>query len=374
MMKSDQKFCLVSSNYPPDIGGPSKFASTFPFTLQEHSGTVVTTTSGESDSLNFSNHSVIRISRNIHVIHRTIKVVWAIWKTARIKSTEIIANGFFIETFLACLLAKRSYVAKIPGDIVWEKAKNANLTNLSIVEFQKANLQFKLRIFRAVNNLSIRSARKVICPTTELAHLAELWGVDVKKIIVIPNSVDSSRFSPDKNIAKDIDIICVNRLVEWKGLHEVIQACSRLNLKLTIAGTGPMYEDLQKQALSLKANVTFLGDVSNEDLIAYLNRSNIYLLNSTYEATAYSLLEAMSCGLVSIARIGTGSEDVIDQNLNGLLVGGSDYPLILDALIAVKDNHKMSATMGIAAREKITKEFDISMNYSRISKILFYET
>jgi len=374
MIKSDQKFCLVSSNYPPDIGGPSKFASTFPFTLQEHSGTVVTTTSGESDSLNFSNHSVIRISRNIHVIHRTIKVVWAIWKTARIKSTEIIANGFFIETFLACLLAKRSYVAKIPGDIVWEKAKNANLTNLSIVEFQKANLQFKLRIFRAVNNLSIRSARKVICPTTELAHLAELWGVDVKKIIVIPNSVDSSRFSPDKNIAKDIDIICVNRLVEWKGLHEVIQACSRLNLKLTIAGTGPMYEDLQKQALSLKANVTFLGDVSNEDLIAYLNRSNIYLLNSTYEATAYSLLEAMSCGLVSIARIGTGSEDVIDQNLNGLLVGGSDYPLILDALIAVKDNHKMSATMGIAAREKITKEFDISMNYSRISKILFYET
>ncbi len=373
-MKSDQKFCLVSSNYPPDIGGPSKFASTFPFTLQEHSGTVVTTTSGESDSLNFSNHSVTRVSRNIHVVHRTIKVVWAIWKTARIKSTEIIANGFFIETFLACLLAKRSYVAKIPGDIVWEKAKNANLTSLSIVEFQKANLQFKLRIFRAINNLSIRSARKVICPTTELAHLAEMWGVDIKKIVVIPNSVDSGRFSPEKNIAKDIDVICVNRLVEWKGLHEVIQACSKLNLKITIAGTGPMYEDLQKQALSLKAHVTFLGDVSNEDLIGYLNRSSIYILNSTYEATAYSLLEAMSCGLVSIARIGTGSEDVIDQNINGLLVGGIDYPHVLDALIAIRDNHKMSAAVGIFAREKITKEFDISINYSRISKILFHES
>ena len=373
-MKSDQKFCLVSSNYPPDIGGPSKFASTFPFTLQEHSGTVVTTTSGESDTLKFSNHSVIRVSRNIHIIHRTIKVVCAIWKTARIKSTEVIANGFFIETFLACLLARRSYVAKLAGDIVWEKAKNANLTNLSIVEFQKANLQIKLRIFRAVNSLSIRSARKVICPTMELAHLAELWGVDVKKIVVIPNSVDSGRFSPEKNIAKDIDVICVNRLVEWKGLHEVIQACSKLNLKITIAGTGPMYEDLQKQALSLKAHVTFLGDVSNEDLIGYLNRSSIYILNSTYEATAYSLLEAMSCGLVSIARIGTGSEDVIDQNINGLLVGGIDYPHVLDALIAIKDNHKMSAAVGIFAREKITKEFDISINYSRISKILFHES
>jgi glycosyltransferase involved in cell wall biosynthesis len=374
MMKSDQKFCLVSSNYPPDIGGPSKFASTFPFSVPEHSGTVITTTFGESDTLNYLNHAVIRVSRNKHVVHRTVKVVWVIWKTARTKSTKVIANGFFIETFFACLFARRSYVVKLPGDIVWEKAKNANLTNLSIVEFQKANLQFKLRILRTLNSLSIRSARKVICPTKELGYLAKLWGVDDKKITVIPNSVDASRFLPEKNITKDIDVICVNRLVEWKGLHEVIEACSRLNLKLTIAGTGPMYEDLQKQALSLKAHVTFLGDVSNEDLIAYLNRSSIYILNSTYEATAYSLLEAMSCGLVSIARIGTGSEDVIDQNLNGLLVGGSDYPLVLDALSAIKDNHKMSAIMGISAREKITKEFDISMNYSRISKILFYET
>jgi glycosyltransferase involved in cell wall biosynthesis len=372
-MNKNTKFCLVTSNYPPDIGGPSKFASTFPFTLSNHVGSVISTTGGKSDVFQNSNHSVFLISRQISIFTRTLKIIWRIWKKALPRSTEVVANGFFVETFIACFLAHKSYVAKIPGDIVWEKAKNANLTKSSIVNFQTELLPVKYRVFQILNHIAIRKARKVICPTKELADLASLWGAEKKNITVIPNSVDTSKF---KNSGKDnhkYDVICVNRLVEWKGMKEVIDACSKLDLKLAVAGTGPLYDELVGFSQKIGAKVEFLGDVPNDDLVANLNASIIYVLNSTYEATAYSLLEAMSCGLAPIARVDTGSEEVLDQNVNGILVGGNEYPTLLDALSALQEDRELASKIGLAARNTVVERYDMRNNYQAIQRIVLYD-
>ena len=334
---NDTKFCLVTSNYPPDIGGPAKFASTFPLTIRESVGSVISTTSAKSQTLHQSNHAVFLVSRQLSIFPRTLKIIWHIWNKTFKGNTKVIANGFFIETFVACLFANKSFVAKIPGDLIWEKAKNAKITNYSILDFQNQTLPFKFKVLQELNHLAIRKASSVICPTAELARLAIAWGADSKKVFVIPNSVDTDKFKPSSKISKNFDVVCVNRLVEWKGMKEVISCCSTLNLSLAIAGTGPLYDELVTFSRNIGARVEFLGDVENENLVSYLNDSRMYVLNSTYEATAYSLLEAMSCGLVPVARLKTGSEDVIQQNIDGLLVGGTDYPSLLDALRVLKN-------------------------------------
>lgn len=372
-MNKKTKFCLVTSNYPPDIGGPSKFASTFPFTLSNHVGSVISTTSEESDVFQNSNHSVFLISRQISVFTRTLKIIWQIWKKSLPRSTKVIANGFFIETFIACFLAHKSYVAKIPGDIVWEKAKNAGLTKSSIADFQAEVLPVKFRVLQVLNHIAIRNARKVICPTHELANLASSWGAEKKNIAVIPNSVDTSKFKSLSKTNYLYDVICVNRLVEWKGLKEVISACSRLDLKLAVAGTGPLYDELSRFSQSVEAKVEFLGDIPNDDLVSCFNASRIYVLNSTYEATAYSLLEAMSCGLSPIARVKTGSEEVLQQNVNGILVGGNEYPTLLDALSILQENVDLAMKIGLAARNTVVERYDMKNNYQAIERIVLDE-
>jgi glycosyltransferase involved in cell wall biosynthesis len=372
-MNKNTKFCLVTSNYPPDIGGPSKFASTFPFTLSNNFGSVISTTGGKSHVLQNANHSVFLISRQISIFTRTLKIIWHIWKKALPRNTEVVANGFFVETFIACLLARKSYVAKIPGDIVWEKAKNANLTKSSITDFQTEVLPFKYRVLQILNHMAIRNARKVICPTQELANLARTWGAKKKNINLIPNSVDTTKFKYSNNSNHTYDVICVNRLVEWKGMKEVISACSRLNLKLAIAGTGPLHDELISFSQSIGAQVEFLGDVLNEDLVKYFNSSRIYVLNSTYEATAYSLLEAMSCGLAPIARVNTGSEEVLEQNVNGILVGGYEYPNLLDALSVLQEDPNLRLRIGPLARKTVVDRYDIGINYQAIQRIVLDE-
>ncbi len=366
-----KKFCLVSSNYPPDIGGPAKFASTFPHTQGNILGCVVTTTSKNADTLHFEHHKVIRISRNQNVLLRSLKVVWQIRKNTAMGCTTIIANGFFIEVYFSSILSRRKYVAKIPGDLVWEKAKNSGATTSNILDFQEIRLPIALGILRYLNSKAIRRARKVICPTAELAKIAEGWGVSPARIEIIPNSVDTKFFNPSERTEKDIDVVCVNRLVQWKGLAEVIETCASLDLKLVIAGSGPLLEELTDLSNRLGASVDFLGDVSNTDLVELYRRAQYYVLNSTYEATAYSLLEAMACGTIPIARVNTGSAEIIQQNVSGILIGSHDYPNLhyaLKHLISINgQNHGMRS----AAITRVAKNFDVKSNYEKISHVLF---
>ena len=366
-----KSYCLVASNYPPDIGGPAKFASTFPQSRVGISGCVVTTTSKNFDTLEFAHHKVIRISRNQNVVMRFLNVIWQIRKNTSRGCTAIIANGFFIETYFASILSNREYVAKIPGDLVWEKAKNSGLTTSNILDFQEMRLPVVLKILRYFNSKSIQRARIVICPTSELATIVEFWGVSPAKIKIIPNSVDTKVFSPNKLVNKDIDVLCVNRLVEWKGLSEVIEACAYLDLKLVIAGSGPLLEELSSRSNQLGTSVEFLGDVSNTDLVKFYRRAHFYVLNSTYEATAYSLLEAMACGAIPIARINTGSAEVIQQNISGLLVGGHNYPNLKSALGFLISNRETHQAMSFAAISRVASEFDITSNFEKISNVLF---
>ena len=203
--------------------------------------------------------------------------------------------------------------------------------------------------------------------------MANQWGADKKNILVTPNSVDTKKFAPSNNPEHAFDVICVNRLVEWKGMKEVIYTCNLLNLKLAVAGTGPLYEELNDFAEGIGAKVVFLGDVQNDDLVSYFHASKIYILNSTYEATAYSLLEAMSCGLAPIARLNTGSEDVIQQNIDGLLVGGTAYPTLLDALSVLQKNKDLSSKIGVSARKTAVRKYDMIKNYQIIKEVVLNE-
>ena len=367
----NKRVCVLSGIYPPDTGGPATFAVSFAeFTVQQ--GLLsenISYTDARSKKQKYGCSQVRLINRSLHLLPRYILTVVAIL-SAYLRGFKIIANGCFLEVYVASLIIRKKYVAKIPGDIVWERAVNSGTTNLDIIGFQDQKLPFQLRIFRWFFSSALKRAIFVIAPSKLLCNLVESWGVPQKSIVYIPNSVDADFYVPNQS-DKVFHVIAVNRLVPWKHVDQIIVACANRNLSLAIVGDGPERERLQSLALRLGANVKFFGEVSKAEVVNLLSKAEIYILNSTFEATAYSLLEARACGLIAISNSNTGAAEIISDHIDGYLVQNSDSSsliLALDKYASLTQSEKID--MRDRAVQSTRTFFDREVNFRKILDLL----
>jgi glycosyltransferase involved in cell wall biosynthesis len=285
------------------------------------------------------------------------------------KGSSILANGLFLETLFASLITRKTYVCKVPGDIVWERARNSEKTKLNVDDFQNQRISWRYQIFRWLYSKSLKRARKVIVPSTHLYDLCVLWGVKQEYIHLIYNSVDIHKFSPGKSATKKFDVLVVNRLVSWKHVDEVISVCSQLDLSLAVIGDGPEKPYLEKVALDSRARVTFLGELSQDELPSWVRSAECFVLNSSFEATSYSLLEARASGLFCIANGSTGSDEVINHEIDGLLCDKLSLTL-MDALSRFKTDKKFVQKAGSLSILDARNRFNQSTNFRIIKELL----
>ncbi|MBU3715737.1 MAG: glycosyltransferase family 4 protein [Candidatus Nanopelagicaceae bacterium] len=349
-MSSKKKLCIATGIFPPDKGGPAQFSSAFSSWLSRQGveSTVLSLTDQNSRQLEDGLVKVDLISRKISTPARMALSAFHILKLS--STHKFLINGLFLEALIASIFKRIEYTAKVPGDIVWERARNKGLTELDIDEFQKSEPR-RLALMRWAFTKSLKGAKKIIAPSTHLKNLIIAWGVDPSRIVVIPNSVDTDTFRPNPDSKKMYDFITVCRLVPWKGLVEVIETCSRNNLSLLIVGSGPQEAELRALSNKLNAKVEFAGEVPQSRLPEYLNQARFFVLNSSYEGSPHSLIEAMSCALPVIARENTGTSELVSSGKNGLLVGKSRS--LEDAFKLVLGNEIDAKSLSKAAREEI---------------------
>ena len=359
--------CTVTGIYSPEKGGPAQFSEAFSRWQVNNDilPLAVTLTDKISHTEVLNNIEVKKITRKQSLVLRYLKTALAIIH-AHNRGFVILANGCFLEVLLSSFFPKLKYCAKVPGDIVWERARNNGLTTLNINDFQKSKVNFCYKIFRNLFSLSLKRAALVIVPSLELKLLCILWGVEEEKIHLIYNSVSLRDFYPITDHDKKYDVLAVGRLVEWKGIRELIVVCHELNLQLALAGKGPDINHLMELDNHLGSRTIFLGDISKENLRDIYNSAQFFVLNSTYEGTSHALLEARACGTFSIARSGVGSNDeVITNRVDGLLVDEQTFTL-KDALeYALNNSSFVDSAQNLAVI--ITKEiFDFEKNFAQI--------
>ena len=136
---------MATGIFPPDNGGPAKFAETFLKWCQQNRQRVetVSLTDTATKDISFNNSDVKLISRNQFLLIRYIKTVIVLSRKLLIQRA-VIANGLFLEVYFASLMTSRKYVSKVPGDIVWERARNSGYTKQSLEEFQHESLKTRL--------------------------------------------------------------------------------------------------------------------------------------------------------------------------------------------------------------------------------------
>lgn len=187
-------------------------------------------------------------------------------------------------------------------------------------------------------------------------------------IQLIPNGVDAARFN-----ATDLDIsfqereqviICISRLSYEKGIDVLLQAWSIVlkqspQSRLIIVGKGDLRPQLEcmASALGIADCVEFAG--LQEDIPAQLHRAAVAVLPSRVEGMPVALLEAMACGLACVATRVSGSEDIIEHGVNGLLVEPEDYQGMAQELLALLHDPALVQQYGRAARTTVEKRYSL---------------
>lgn len=132
---------------------------------------------------------------------------------------------------------------------------------------------------------------------------------------IVPNTVDTERFSHIPEYNSPLRIVFLGRLVERKGCEYLLKAVNEvrmrypeLNFEVIIAGKGELFGKLQRytEANNLN-NVTFAGFIDEKDKPALLASADIAVFPSTGgESFGIVLIEAMAAG----ARVVIGGDNV----------------------------------------------------------------
>lgn len=108
--------------------------------------------------------------------------------------------------------------------------------------------------------------------------------------------------------------IITGRQTPYKRIDLAVQACTKLNLPLTVTGTGPDHNKLTKLA---GPSVTFKGWVSQEEVIKSLQTAEAFLFPGI-DDFGISAVEALAAGTPVIAYKAGGALDYVVEGTTGL--------------------------------------------------------
>lgn len=208
--------------------------------------------------------------------------------------------------------------------------------------------------------LTLRLTNQIFVQNTrERRRLISFYKIRPSKIKLIPNYFDTAIVVPKVPRQKTIVVAYSGRIINYKGVPEMIGICEQLiregtNLKLKLIGTGELLEIIKKKKMSW---IDCVGQKNTADNLTELKSADIFLFGTRKkEGSPKSLIEAQGLGLPAVAYECEGVEDIIIDHKNGFLVDNpSSYKNRLFELI---QNTNLRARMSKCAVEIINQKFN----------------
>lgn len=191
-----------------------------------------------------------------------------------------------------------------------------------------------------------------------------------KKTVLLPNAIDGAFFQKQdvKKPFKERAIVFVGRLIEAKGVQDLIEATKRLSrVKLVIIGAGNFEKQLKKLA---HEHVIFAGEKNAQGIREALSYADLFVNPSYAEGLPTSVLEAGAMGVPVIATDVGGTGEVIIDGETGLLVAPKDVEQLREKIEFMLKNQAKSGSMAQALQKKVRGEFEWSVTVDRLEKTL----
>lgn len=237
-------------------------------------------------------------------------------------------------------------------------------------------VRFKKMVFKGIANAdALIAVSRAIKDEFINANFSE------SRIVFIPNGVDMNRFADDllkkksaqsvsaiytvPRSAKDskLRLLFVGRLSPHKGLSYLFDAlCSlkgKMAFHLQLIGDGELRDELISKAkqAEISDSVEFLG--SRTDIAQYYLGCDVFILPSVSEGLSNSLLEAMASGRAVIASNVSGTEDVIQNGISGIIVPPQDSAALAEAIMKIASAPELRKTLGDSAKKSVMKNYSI---------------
>jgi glycosyltransferase involved in cell wall biosynthesis len=188
-----------------------------------------------------------------------------------------------------------------------------------------------------------------------------------KKTSIIYNPVNDSVFnlpSLQGRAGERLNrIISVGRLYPQKNQEMMIRAFAKVadefpDWQLVIFGEGPLRESLELIVDSLELQDRVLLPGRTEQVVEELRKSKIFCMSSDYEGMSNAMIEAICVGLPIISTKVSGTDELIKDSENGLLVEIGDESSLEDCMSKLMSSAVERENMSDRDR-KIAGLFDI---------------
>jgi len=204
-------------------------------------------------------------------------------------------------------------------------------------------------------------------------YLIEEKGLPEKKVRVIQNGTDLSRFNPTHvpppGIRAELGIGAVDpvmlvtaRLEPQKGHSVLLSAMPEVlrefpNARLLCLGDGVLREELERQSqqLGLQENVRFLGFRSN--VTDWLALCDFTVLPSFYEGLPLVAVESLAAGRAMVATAVDGTPEVIVNGHTGITVPPGDPGALAAAICSMLRSPALRQRMAEQGRAYVLERF-----------------
>ncbi len=256
---------------------------------------------------------------NVNVVDlKTVKASRSFFKLYQLIRQERPYAIFTTGGHISGLLALISLFVKIPVLIGRES---------SVMELMVQYLDLKAKIADKFVTATYRRMHIGVCQSEEIRNsLQQKYRIPKAKLVVIPNPVVPVQTLKESQSPGGKRIIIVARLGKEKGYHRLLQIFRKLprEYTLTIAGDGPLKEEIQElvRKLKLQKRIRFAGQVANvTDLIA---RHDLTVLTSFTEGFPNVVIESLSVGIPVVTFRVSAVSSIIKDGFNGYVIEQDD--------------------------------------------------
>ena len=209
-------------------------------------------------------------------------------------------------------------------------------------------------------------------------ELLARMGVRKKKVVVIPNGVDTAKFSPgDSTVKSEFQaerlFVYQGRIAAEKSVESLLRAWKQSQMKssskLLIVGDGPLKSSLEP-FYGLESGIIWLGFVAEEQRrIEILRGADVFILPSLVEGLSLSLLEAMSCGIACLATDVGADGEVLEGGAGVILSTKTARSQLRTLLPLFQDHPELTALLGQKARQRVLERYTLSKNISQLEEL-----
>ena len=186
------------------------------------------------------------------------------------------------------------------------------------------------------------------------ADTFRVQGFREEKLFYLPRGVDVERFKPGVR-PPVFRAIFSGALIERKGIHHLLEAWHRLDLKdAELWLVGSVHDEAKPHLKKYwRDNIKVVGFARDPE--RYLSQGTVHIFPSQCEGSAKVVYEAAACGLPQITTREAG--DVVNDGVEGIIIQPGNVGDLAAAILELYRHPETVERMSEAARKRVVENF-----------------